>query len=175
MLLGWGSAAEAQVPSRAEPAPVTSDSATHAGVDQSVTIDRDSKASHAVVGSTVRLRYTPSEAAGSIDRTSVVEGRLVAVDSDRFAIALDDHDTTFVRRRQAMSIMVREGRSKRGAYIGAAVFGMLMGAAIAPRNADPFYGERDPSPLPWIAGCAAAGALVVRLTTSSPWVATTFP
>ena len=131
--------------------------------------------SHAVIGSKVRLQYTASISAGTLDRFSVVEGTLADTDDERFTIVRSEGDTAIVPRRQATSIMVREEFAKWPTAIGAGLFGVLIGHVFASQARGLMGPGHDVRVLPWVAGPAVAGVAAVVLTRSGHWVTTTFP
>jgi hypothetical protein len=127
------------------------------------------KVSRARIGSHVQLKYFPLGESGPSAKTSSAEGRLAAVDSQRFALELDDHRMLDVRRGHVLSIAVRERSSRRRAVIGAIAFGLLMPAAGAINS------RGEALPWQWAAGGAAAGVTLVMLSGGEHWVPTTFP
>ena len=131
--------------------------------------------SHPVIGSRVRLQYTPSTSAGTLDRFDVVEGTLVATDAERFTIAKNESDTTIVLRRQAMSIMVRERFAPWPTAIGVGLFGLFIGHAFTSHSRDLLASKRDFEMWPWVTGGAAAGVTAVVLSRGRQWVSTPFP
>jgi hypothetical protein len=140
----------------------------------SIVAPRVGKASRAVLGSRVRIQYTPTTTAGTIERLRVAEGTLAAIEPDRFVIALDTRDTTVVYRPQAIGIMVQERAPKRSAAIGAAVFGLFMGTVVIARNSS----APDRAPAGALKGAligVAVGVAVVALSPDRQWAPATFP